>query len=80
VFIGTRQRGKLASYRIWRFDVQIVDTLNRAQPIAPTTIFPLSDEINRTVLMSTFILALHHSDSERELYLMGTDAGFWHVF
>jgi hypothetical protein len=50
VFIGARQRGKLARYRIWRFDVQIVDTLNRAQPIAPTIIFPLSDEINRTVL------------------------------
>lgn len=39
LFIGTRQRGKLASYRIWRFDVQIVDTLNRSQPIAPKTIF-----------------------------------------
>jgi hypothetical protein len=41
---------KLARYRIWRFDVQIVDTLNRAQPIAPTIILPLSDEINWTVL------------------------------
>jgi hypothetical protein len=39
VFIGICQRGKLASYRIRRFDVQIVDTLNRSQPIAPTTIF-----------------------------------------
>jgi hypothetical protein len=47
VFIGTRQRAKLASYRIRRFVVQIVDTLKRAQPIAPTTIFPLSDGINR---------------------------------
>jgi hypothetical protein len=51
VFIVARQRGKLARYRNWRFDVQIVDTLNRVQPIAPTNIFPLSDEINRTVLM-----------------------------
>jgi hypothetical protein len=50
VFIVARQRRKLARYRIWRFDVQIVDTLNRAQPIAPTIIFPLSDEINRTAL------------------------------
>jgi hypothetical protein len=50
VFIGARQRGKLASYRIRRFDVQIVDTLNRTQLIAPPIIFPLSDEINRTVL------------------------------
>jgi hypothetical protein len=51
VFIEAGQHGKLATYRNWRFDVQIVDTLDRAQPIAPTIIFRLSDEINRTVLI-----------------------------